>query len=398
MKRRDLLKTGLCALSTGAVALSGCNKKEDKVSLDNNSVIPKQTGTYEFSCPLPFDFKTIDDIVKINSKYKKSQVKSFYNNTPMPLAGKFNQWIQVNRGVNNNVKNYNDFKKYVQYAYDNGFDFTYLMNSSKVFSQKDFLSFKDEFLYLIDYLKKLGVKNVKVGNTQVCSLLQEFAPNEFNLHASTVFEYHNISQYNNLFENYKGFKLIDIAIDENTNFPYLKGLRKKYPDIKLELMVNEPCLKGCPARISHSAEYQFCVYQCKKLMQKIGSIKYFFKQVAIMPWNLEYYSAIGINNFKYLPAGEEGDRVNFSRAICLNNYFDIIENGIDNYSAEEFFSKVFPLYLNLQKNIKLSEIIDLFPDIKHFVKYGDRCISRCDVDCFYCMDCAKKIEKVLLYS
>jgi len=154
MKRRDLLKTGLCALGTGAVALSGCNNKDNQVSLDNDNIIPKQTDIYKFSCPLPFNFKTIDDIVKINSKYKKSQVTSFYNNIPMPLANKFNQWLQVNRGTNKNIKTYSDFEKYVKYAFDNGFDFTYLLNSPKAFSEKDFLSFKDDFLYLIDFLKK----------------------------------------------------------------------------------------------------------------------------------------------------------------------------------------------------------------------------------------------------
>ena len=95
----------------------------------SDEIIPKQTGVYEFSVPLPFDFETIDKIVEINSRLKKSQITSFYNNTPLPFADKFNQWVQVNRGKNDRIQSYDDFRKYVKYATDRGFSFTYLMNS-----------------------------------------------------------------------------------------------------------------------------------------------------------------------------------------------------------------------------------------------------------------------------
>ncbi|MBR2068308.1 MAG: hypothetical protein IJ877_00970, partial [Candidatus Gastranaerophilales bacterium] len=214
MKRRDLIKTGL--LATGAVAFSGCNK--EVAQSDELTIIPKQTAQYEFSTPLPFNYKTIDEILALNSTLKKSQVTSFYNSIPYPLAKNFNGCIQLNRAQNPNIKSYDDFAKFVKYALGNGFKFSYLMNSPKPFSEKDFLTFKDEFLYLLDYLYKIGVRDIKVANTQVASAINEFAPNTFNLSASTAFEYHNVSQYHNLFLGYPNFDLIDVSNDENQNF------------------------------------------------------------------------------------------------------------------------------------------------------------------------------------
>ena len=86
MKRRDLIKTGLLGLGASAVALSGCDKKEESVSELN--IVPKQTGLYEFSVPLPVNYKTIDEIIELNSTLKKSrdlkrQLNSFQKDSTM---------------------------------------------------------------------------------------------------------------------------------------------------------------------------------------------------------------------------------------------------------------------------------------------------------------------------
>lgn len=405
ISRRDFIKTGILALGAGAVMLSGCSnnddsKKEEPILTKNEdaiNIVPKKTGLYEFSMPLPFDFKMIDQIAEINSKIKKSKIINMYNNTPMPLADRFNQWIQVNRGTNENIKTYNDFKKYVKHAFDNGFEFTYLLNSPKPFSEKDYLTFKDDFLYLIDFLKKANIKNLKVGNTQVASLLYEIAPNDFNLHASTVFEYHNISQYNNLFNNYPDFKLIDIAQDENQNFKFLQSLRKKHPKIKLEIMVNEICIKGCPARISHCSEASFCSFQCPQIVKSYGRMNFLLKTGIIYPWNLEYYSAIGVNNFKFASKAIVGGRSKFHNIQGIKSYLMCVENGINDFTTKDLSDmlNLFPIGKNVAK---LTQVAHKFPDIRHFVKHGHECSVRCNVDCFYCDGCAKKLDEVLLYS
>ena len=395
MKRRDLIKTGL--LATGAVAFSGCNKSEN-VS-DELEIIPKQTAQYEFSTPLPFNYKTIDDIIALNSTLKKSQVTTFYNNAPNQ---DFNNWISIDRAKNDFIKTYDDFAKFVKYAIGNGFKFSYLMNSPKPFSEKDFLTFKDEFLYLLDYLYKIGVRDIKVANTQVASAINEFAPNTFNLSASTAFEYHNVSQYHNLFLGYPNFDLIDVSNDENQNFKFLKSLRKAFPDKKLELMVNEFCIKGCPARISHISEGVCFQFECTKMWQEKGILYYFFKTGAIYPWNLEYYSALGINNFKFIISNGviNNLRSNFHDITSLQAYLTCVDKGYSNLSAYDFVNifEVFGSFFtdsDVARQLQLKDLIQYLPDIKHFIAHGHECALKCGVECNYCELCAKRTENFL---
>ncbi|MBQ8476357.1 hypothetical protein IJ531_04770 [bacterium] len=88
MQRRDLLKAGFAAMGAGAIAMSGCTKNEHAsiVNFDEEEITPKQTATYEFSTPLPFNYKTIDDILELNSNVKKCKVTGFYNSYKKFLA------------------------------------------------------------------------------------------------------------------------------------------------------------------------------------------------------------------------------------------------------------------------------------------------------------------------
>ncbi len=395
MKRRDLLKTGLVTLGAGTIALTGCAKKDNSSSDD---ILPKQTSGYEFSCPLPFDYKTIDEMAEFNSTIKKSKIAILHNNIPAPLVNKYNRWIHISRGKENpSIKSLEDFGKYVKYASDKGFDFSYLMNSPKSFTEKEYLTFKDDFLKLLDYLKKIEVKNIKVGNNQIIDLINQHAPGEFNLQVSTCFELHNISQYKNLFEMYSNIDFIDISHSENQNFALFKSLKKLYSDKKIEIVINEEnCIKKCPARLIHSEEPDFCRFDCRKLSGKMGLLHYFVKSGSIYPWDMEYYSAMGINNFKFMPKPQS--RSDYRDLDPIKKLLSIIENGYENYTIKDMYdANWFPPFIVQEKtkNIKLSEIAPLFPNMKYFIKYGNKCATRCETECNYCLECAKKIEKVL---
>ncbi len=402
MKRRDLIKTGLLGLGASAVALSGCDNKENTSSEFN--IIPKQTGTYEISCPLPFSYKTIDEIVEMNSKYKKIQLTSFYNGIPYPLMDKYNSWVHTRRGAGNeSIKTLDDFGKYVKYALERGFDFSYLMNSPKVFSKKDYLTIKNDLLYLIDYLKKIGCKNIKVSNMQLIDMLSKAAPNEFKLQVSTTAEYHNINQYKNLFAIYKNFNLIDISKDDNQNFDLLKNLRKTFPDMKIEVMINEGCVKFCPGRISHHQEMEIGVFNCNNLARIKGDALTSIKAGAIFPWDLKYYSTFGINNFKYVAEAILSARDNFYDITYLDNYFYIVENGYDRERLIKLFKsmgvhKNILDYLEKTKDADSEEIVSLLPDIRYFIKHGHECATKCETECFYCNHIAKRIENKVLHS
>ena len=211
MKRRDLIKTGLLGLGAGAL-ISGCDKenKEEISQNDELKITPKQTATYEFSCTLPFNYKTIDEIAELNKTLTKSKVTSFYNNAP---NWNHNNWISISRAKNDFIKTYDDFFKYVDYAHSKGFEVTYLMNSPKPFSKNDYNTFKDDLFKLLAMLIEHNVKDIKVGNIQILSLIltSPLTYNKFNFHTSTGFEFNLVSQYEHFSDIISNLTLIDIT-------------------------------------------------------------------------------------------------------------------------------------------------------------------------------------------
>lgn len=392
MNRRDLIKTSFLAGCTSFL-LTGCkSKKEICVSDSEIKISPKQTKTYDITAPLPFNFELIDEMNQLNSKIKKAKIKTLYNSIPLPLAREL-EGFHSRRGINETIKKLDDFLKYVEYSKKQGFDFVYCLNSPKPFSENDFKKRSSALFQLLDELKRAGVKKFKIANTQLLNLMVEKYP-DFELQASTAFEYHNISQYANLIKNYPNIKLFDISLDENRNFAFLTSLKNKFPKVELELMLNEPCLRGCPARIAHCATL-FCEYNCSKIFEK-NWLEEFCKSGVVYPWNLGYYSAIGINRFKFVCSGQV--RADIQNLDYLTYYLEMLENGKQDCNVKDFFTKVIKFHADNKhmKNIKLSEIKSLLPDINYFIKHGNLCSEKCGVDCFYCTECAKKIEKIII--
>lgn len=368
-------------------------------------MIKKQTKNknkiYEFSAPLPFDFEKIDKIAELNKSLKKSQIVTLFNNIP-PIDGlNFNEWIQVQRGKKTDaIKTFDDFSKYVNYAKEKGFHFVYLMNSPKALSASDFEPLKNVFINLLDYLENLECTDIKFANTQIPTLIEEYKPGVFSYNSSTASEYHTISQYDYLIKKFSNLEIINVANDEIFNFKFLKQLRKKYPDKKFEIMVNEPCLRGCPARSTHIASGLFARFRCLEIKKKLGVVYAFFKSGFVYPWHLEYYRKIGINNFKF--SAYPSSRYNFQLENMIQ-YLQILENGVENYTANDFLEGVYAsnsffvnVFKEMDKNIKLADIIPYMPDIKYFLKNGHKCTYNCETDCDYCKQCANEFKEKFL--
>ncbi|MBR1617718.1 hypothetical protein IJ670_06150 [bacterium] len=387
MKKRDLLKTGLLAL--GVTALSGCNSK-DFVADTTENIEPKQTSVYKISTVLPYDFNIIDQIADFNKKFKKSQIVTLYNNIPLPFSLKLNGWIQIDRGRNSHIQSFEDFGKYAKYAMSKGFNIRYLFNSPKPYNDKDLATFKSYALDLLDYLKSIGINEIKIGNVQTAALINENRPG-FDLTASTAMEFHTISQYRNLMDSFPNIRLIDVSVDENHNFPFLRNLKKMLPNVDIELVLNDICNKGCPGKISHHGSTEFCVFNCWKIKDS-DPAKYCFKTGVVYPWFFEYYSAIGVNNFKLMPTKDPMTRGNYVNLTPMENYLTCVENGIDAYKVKDFFEDLLYYDGKVPDDYKMSQIVPYLPNVHHFIKHGDKCASRCGSDCKYCDNLAKKFE------
>ena len=402
MNRRNLLKNFINSTIMETITLPSFSFDNNilNTTTNNLSITPHQTDIYQFSTPLYFNHAFIDEMAELNTKFKKSQVVTLYNSLPYPLANNFNDYLNLQRGYNFNIKTFKDFSNYIKHAKDNNFNVVYLFNSPKPLNNNDFSKLKKEFYTLLDNLKLLNIKTLKVATVQSADLVNEYnrinnlnKEEEFKLAISTIFEIHTLPQYINLINNYPNIVNINISKDENQNFYLLKNLKTLYPDITIEMMIDEGCNKGCPARISHMSCWNCAQFDCQK-MQNTNNTLYFFKNGKIFPWHFPYYSALNINNFKTVTYQKE--RGEETHQPSMLPYFKVTEYGIDSLSKEDikhiFAGGVSDEVIDL---LPLKDIISYLPDINYLIKHGNFCASLCESYCTYCHKKADKFNKVV---
>ena len=259
---------------------------------------------------------------------------------------------------------------------------------------------------LLNELKKIGVKNLRVANPQLMTYISKYYC-DFNILASTSLEYKTIWEYQNFIKEHPNVRQIVPSHDINKNFKLLSILRKKYQNVEIELMVNEGCIQGCPNRMFHEQTVMrnnkptntdiilsdgYCSIFCQFI-----SCKYPIQSLVIgnniYPWELEEYARIGINNFKLV--GRDRYKDNFLK--ILYSYNTYLKGVDDMNSIKDATLNFFTTHLAdtpVLDNLALKDYKKYLPDIKHFVKYGHLCSSICGVECDYCYKCAAKIQKV----
>lgn len=342
--------------------------------------------TYNLSAPLLYDFDAIDRYVEYNKKYSKSQITLLFNSIPWPQSEKYNEWFMSHRfGISNPaLQTYEDFDKYVQYAFSKGFDFVYLMNSPKVFNERDIEPFKDDFYKLLDNLWNSGIRKIKFSNTQVAQLIYEYNP-KFQLSVATILEYRSIAQYQALLKCFPTINHICVPKDLNQNFKFLQALKENFPNIEFELMVGEDCPKDCPTRFSCQGSSYTSQYKLGCKLACIDPVTSRIRNGAIHPWQLERYASFGFNNFKLLTGGARAIDTDTSN---VQLYMESIENGV----TEEYLM----IYCAFLAHVLPKEAcIALLPDIEYFVKNGHKCSYDCGTNCKYCFSCIENLKRTL---
>ena len=394
MNRRNLIKSSILATTLAPLCNSKSIAKEATINDDKPlTITPKQLSTYKFSVPLLFHHPFIDKMAELNQQYKKSQVKILYNSIPWPLASTFNEYFTLCRGgYNNTIKNYKDFASYVHHAIDNGFEVRYLLNSPKPMNEEDFNKVKDDFYRLIDDIYASGIKQVKVSTPQVANLVYTHNPN-MKFATSTIFELFTLQQYDNLINNFPNIEVIDIEKDHNQNFLFLKNLKSMHPNVDLEIMMNEGCMKGCCSRYSCMCSSVTSRWKigCKQSRDQHNT----FNTGMIYPWNLPYYSAINVNHFKFVP---EHQRAEDKDMPSVNQFLHIAEYGIYDCDKEKLVNELrLPEeYSKLPRETIIDNVLKpLTADMDYFVKYGHLCSTRCHSECTYCYDKQKKLTEFM---
>ena len=360
---------------------------------------------YKFSAPMPYNKKDIQKLLDINNQVEKSAITSLY--ACLPSNSELFTGFEQSRNFTFEHNDWDYWKTLIEHTLSRGCDFIYLLNSPRPLDidNPNFIKQLEKLEKLLTELKITGVNKLRIASGQLSSYIGKNYK-DFHILASTSLEYKTIWEYQNFIYFHPEVKQIVPSHDINKNFKLLKILRKRYPKVEIELMVNEGCLQGCPNRMFHELinidsrtivnndkflSGAYATSFCNPIVHKypiqslvIGNL--------IFPWDIEAYSKIGINSFKLV--GRDGYEYfdNYLKGFIM--YLKGIEDikAVENNSLSSFTHHL-PNNTVL-KQLTVKDYKKYLPDIKYFIRKGHICASRCGVECRYCYKCAEKIQTV----
>ena len=358
---------------------------------------------YKFSAPMPYSIDHINKLIDINKQIEKAKITSLYS--CLPSNCELFTGFEQSRNFTFEYNDWDYWKKLITYVLTKT-DFIYLLNSPRPLDieNPDFTKQLERLEKLLTELKKIGVNKLRVASGQLSSYIGKHYK-DFIVLASTSLEYKTIWEYQNFIAFHPEVKQIVPSHDVNKNFKLLKILRKRYPKVEIELMVNEGCLQGCPNRMFHemiSIDRQTIINNDECLSSSYATnfcysivnnypIQSLVIGTHIFPWDIEEYGKIGIVNFKLV--GRDG----YSNFESYLNGYTMYLKGVDDIkNIKEYSLCDFTHHLQnspVLKELKVKDYIKYLPKIKHFIKNGHLCSSRCAIECRYCYKCAEKIQK-----
>ncbi len=362
---------------------------------------------YLFSAPMPYQIEDIDRLLDINNLVEKSKITSLY--ACVPRGCEVFTGFEQSRNFAFKDTSWDYWKSLIEHVLSRSCDFIYLLNSPRPLDidNPDFPKKIEKLELLLTELRKLGVKKLRVAAGQLMTYIGRHY-SDFEVLASTSLEYKTIWEYQNFIHFHPEVKQIVPSHDINKNFKLLSHLRKRYPNMEIELMVNEGCLQGCPNRMFH--EYisidenkminndvclsgAYATSFCNPIVDKYP-IQSLVIGTHIFPWDIKEYEKIGITNFKLV--GRDG----FKHFDSYVRGYTMYLKGIENIKLiENNYLTAFTHHLSNNRVLNQLTVKDYkkyLPDIKYFIKNGHLCSSRCAIECKYCYKCAQKMQKAFM--
>lgn len=361
---------------------------------------------YKFSAPMPYTKEDIDKLLDINKQIEKSKITTLYS--CLPSNNELFTGFEQSRNFSFDYNTWDYWKQLMEYTLSCNCDFVYLLNSPRPLDieNPDFPKQLEKLDKLLTELRKIGVNKLRIASAQLSTYIGKHYE-DFDVLASTSIEYKTIWEYQNFIHFHPEVKQIVPSHDVNKNFKLLSSLRKGYPNMELELMVNEGCLQGCPNRMLHlfvnpdkditinndiCLSYAYSRAFCRPIVKQYPFASLIIGNL-IFPWDIEAYEKIGIQNFKLV--GRDGyQNGNFPKYIRGYTMYlkgvDDIKN-IGDYGLNEFTHHLDIVILN---ELKVKDYYKYLPKIAYFQKHGHLCSSLCGIECRYCYKCAEKIQKI----
>lgn len=354
-----------------------------------------------FSVPLPYDFSHIHKLTEINSEITRSHIKYLYG--CLPLNAKDRCEFEQSRVFDRRVPSLKALLPYIAFAQDNGYQFVYLLNSLNVMSYDEFRKKEDKLKRIVETMLENGVQDFRVASVMVIDYLAQNYP-AVRIRCSTSQEYSSIKQYDNLIKTYP-IKEIVPSWDCNRNFKLLRNLKKLYPNLDIEIMVNEGCISGCPFRVYHSLYKgskdkwrknrfnNFFKQECVRLYSNDFALA-FCKSNIIYPWQIDAYRKIGIRNFKLV--GRNVDEFKTGEYLDIYRQYLLGVDDIQNILSVPVVLFNHALFKSQWlQSVKVGDVLEILPSIEFFSKKEFSCADACGVECNYCSEKARQLEAVL---
>lgn len=274
-----------------------------------------------FSMPADFKEKTIQEYKELNQTYDNVLIRETYGQLTeacMHKSGRAKSTIpQVGM---------RDLEKYVEFSKKNGIEFNYTLNAA-CFGNYEF---SDEGIKeikgLLRDLQNMGANNLTLTTPAIIELVKNIAP-DMNIKVSAIAQVDSVKKMKHYIDI--GVERIVVEPSVTKNFTILKNMAEQGAD-KLEVIVNDKCMRDCPYKIFHynqtahdNSKRGESYYFMSCGVKKSCNPQSYLNQNWLRPEDLHLYENMGIQNFK-VEGREfvlEGDIVRLLKTY-INESFD----------------------------------------------------------------------------
>lgn len=249
-----------------------------------------------FSMPADFKERTIQEYRELNQQYENVIIRETYGQLTedcMHMSGRAKSTIpQIGM---------RDLERYVEFSKKNGIEFNYTLNAACFgnyeFSDRGIKEIKD----LICDLQNMGVNGLTLTTPGIIELVKSIAPG-MNIKISAISQIDSVKKMKHYID--MGAERIVIEPAVTKNFTLLRNMAAQGAD-KMEVIVNDKCMRDCPYRIFHynqtahdNSERGKSFYFMSCGVKKSKDPQIYLNLNWIRPEDLHLYENIGIQNFK----------------------------------------------------------------------------------------------------
>jgi collagenase-like PrtC family protease len=201
----------------------------------------------------------------------------------------------------------------VRRIHSRGLRFNYLLNAICMDNRELTRSMQNELARLVDWLVSIGVDGVTVTLPYMLEYVRKRAP-RISLTVSTI-AHVDSPEKARLWESLGADRITLDEVTVNRDFPRLQAIRSAVR-CKLQLIVNNGCLRECPFTTAHAAAgahasqsghstkgFMLDFYRIYCLYTRLREPVQFIRGDWIRPEDLSIYEDIGIDNIKLVSRG-----------------------------------------------------------------------------------------------